>query len=188
VKFLPTPLAGAYLIELEPRGDDRGFFARFFCEREFAAAGLESRYVQVNNSLTAKRGTLRGMHYQLPPAAEVKLVRCIAGALYDVIIDLRPDSPTQGRWFGADLTADNRRMMYVPRGFAHGFLTLTEAVEALYLVSAFYAPEEERGVRFDDPRFGIHWPMSPSEMSAKDRSWPDYDAAGPDAARLRGLL
>jgi dTDP-4-dehydrorhamnose 3,5-epimerase len=188
VKFLPTPLAGAYLIELEPRGDERGFFARVFCEREFAAAGLESGYVQVNNSLTAQRGTLRGMHYQLPPAAEVKLVRCIAGALHDVIVDLRPDSPTCGRWFGADLTAENRRMMYVPRGFAHGFLTLTDDVEALYLVSAFYAPEEERGVRFDDPRFAIDWPIAPSELSTKDRAWPNYNPAGPDAARLRGLL
>ena len=124
MKFVPTPLDGAYLIELEKRGDHRGFFARFFCEREFAEAGLETRFVQVNNSLTAARGTLRGMHFQLPPAAEVKLVRCIRGALHDVIVDLRPDSPTYLNWFGADLTAENRVMMYVPRGFAHGFITL----------------------------------------------------------------
>lgn len=186
--FIPTPLAGAFLIELDRRGDERGFFARFFCEREFAAAGLETRFVQINNSLTANRGTLRGMHYQKPPAAEVKVVRCIQGALHDVIIDLRPDSPTHGQWFGADLTADNRTMMYVPRGFAHGFVSLADSTEALYLVSAFYAPEQERGVRFDDPRFGVRWPTPPVELSAKDRAWPDYDPAGPDTAQLRGLL
>jgi dTDP-4-dehydrorhamnose 3,5-epimerase len=186
VKFVPTPLEGAYLIELEKRGDHRGFFARFFCEREFAEAGLETRFVQVNNSLTAARGTLRGMHLQLPPAAEVKVVRCIRGALHDVIVDLRPDSPSYLKWFGADLSADNRVMMYVPRGFAHGFMTLTDDAEALYLVSAFYSPATERGMRFDDPQFGIRWPMPPEEMSAKDREWPDYDPAGPDAAALRG--
>ncbi|MGH7041021.1 MAG: dTDP-4-dehydrorhamnose 3,5-epimerase [Acetobacteraceae bacterium] len=188
MKFVPTPLAGAFLIELERRGDERGFFARFFCEREFAAAGLETRFVQINNSLTANRGTLRGMHYQLPPAAEVKVVRCVQGALHDVIIDLRPDSPTHGQSFGADLTAENRVMMYVPRGFAHGFVTLADATEAFYLVSAFYAPEQERGLRFDDPRFAARWPIVPAEMSAKDRAWPDHDPAGPNAAGLRGVL
>lgn len=187
MKFLPTPLAGAHLVELERRGDDRGFFARLFCEREFAAAGLETRFVQANNSLTARRGTLRGMHYQLPPAAEVKLVRCLRGALYDVILDLRPRSPTFGQSFGAELTAENRTMMYVPRGFAHGFLTLADDTEALYLVSAFYAPEEERGVRFDDPRFSIRWPIAPTEVSAKDRAWPDYDSGGPDARQMQAL-
>ena len=186
MKFVPTPLCGAYLIELEKRGDHRGFFARFFCEQEFAASGLETRFVQVNNSLTAGAGTLRGMHFQLPPAAEVKVVRCIRGALHDVIIDLRADSPTYLKWFGADLSAENRAMMYVPRGFAHGFITLVDDTEALYLVSAPYAPELERGVRFDDPSFGISWPLAPTEMSAKDRAWPDHDLAGPDAAALRG--
>ena len=186
MKFLPTPLAGAYTIELEKRGDDRGFFARLFCENEFAEAGLVTRFRQVNNSLTAAAGTLRGMHYQLPPAAEVKVVRCIRGALYDVIVDLRPDSPTYLEWFGAELSAENRAMMYVPRGFAHGFITLTDDTEALYFVSAFYAPEQERGVRFDDPRFGIRWPIAPKEMSGKDREWPDYDPAGPIAEALWG--
>jgi dTDP-4-dehydrorhamnose 3,5-epimerase len=186
MKFFSTPLSGAHLIELDKRGDHRGFFARLFCEREFAVAGLETRFPQVNNSLTAAAGTLRGMHFQLPPAAEVKLVRCIRGALHDVIIDLRPDSPTYLGWFGADLSAENRTMMYVPRGFAHGFITLADSTEALYLVSASYAPEQERGVRFDDPRFAIRWPMAPIEMSAKDREWPDYDPAGTDAAALRG--
>lgn len=186
MKFVPSPLAGAYTIEAERRGDHRGFFARVFCEREFGETGLETRFVQVNNSLTGARGALRGMHLQLPPAAEVKVVRCIRGALYDVIIDLRPDSPSYLKWFGAELSADNRVMMYVPRGFAHGFQTLSEDAEALYLVSAFYAPECERGVRFDDPHFGIHWPMAPTEMSAKDREWPDWDPVGPIAAGLRG--
>lgn len=136
----PTPLTGAFLIDLEKRGDDRGFFARFFCGKEFQGAGLESRFVQINNSLTAKKGTLRGMHYQLPPDPEVKVVRCIRGALFDVIVDLRPDSPTFRQWFGAELTAGNRTMMYVPRGFAHGLVTLEDDTEALYLVSAFYSP------------------------------------------------
>ncbi len=145
MKFHETPLQGAYTIELEKRGDDRGFFARFFCEKEFGAAGLETRFVQINNSLTATKGTLRGLHYQLPPAAEVKVVRAIKGALWDVIVDLRAGSPTYLKWFGAELSEDNRLMMYVPRGFGHGFVTLTDNVEALYLVSAFYAPE--RGAR-----------------------------------------
>jgi len=188
VKFIATPLRGACLIELDRRGDDRGFFARFFCEREFAEAGLETRFVQVNNSLTAAAGTLRGMHLQLPPAAEVKLVRCVRGAFHDIIIDLRPDSPSYLKWFGADLSAENRTMMYVPRGFAHGFITLSDDTEALYLVSAFYSPENERGVRFDDARFGICWPMAPSTISPKDREWPDYDPAGAIAAALRGCL
>jgi dTDP-4-dehydrorhamnose 3,5-epimerase len=174
VRFLATPLAGAHLIEIERRNDERGFFARVFCEEEFAHAGLIGRFVQVNNSFTSKRGTLRGMHYQLPPAAETKVVRCIRGAVYDAIIDLRPDSPSYCKWFGAELSADNRRMMYVPRGFAHGFLTLTDDAEAMYLMSTVYAVKHECGVRFDDPRFRIEWPITPVEMSAKDRSWPDH--------------
>lgn len=173
--FHRSPLDGAYTLELEKRGDDRGFFARFFCEREFAQAGLESRFVQVNNSLSAKKGTLRGMHYQLPPAAEAKVVRCVRGALYDVIVDLRAGSPTFGKWFGAELTAENRIMMYVPRGFAHGLVTLTDDAEVLYLVSALYSPENERGVRWNDPAVGIEWPVEPVELSDKDRKWPDLD-------------
>ena len=175
MKFVPTPLHGAYTIELEKRGDHRGFFARFFCEREFGAVGLETRFVQVNNSLTAAAGTLRGMHFQVPPAAEVKVVRCIRGALHDVIVDLRPGSPTYLKSFGADLSAENRVMMYVPRGFAHGFITLSDDAEALYLVSDFYAPELERGVRFDDSRFGIRWPAQPRVISDKDAHQRDFD-------------
>jgi dTDP-4-dehydrorhamnose 3,5-epimerase len=175
MRFTPTPLAGAYVIDLDTRGDARGFFARVFCEREFAEIGLETRFVQVNNSLSAQRGTLRGMHYQLAPAAEVKLVRCIKGAMWDAILDLRPDSPTFGRWYGAELSADNRRMMYAPRGFAHGFVTLADDTEAFYLVSAFYAPQRERGVRWNDPRFGIEWPIAPVVLSDKDRDRADFD-------------
>lgn len=177
MRFTPTPLPGAYLIDIEPRGDERGFFARAFCRNEFAEHGLETGFVQVNNSLTARQGTLRGMHYQLEPAAEVKLVRCIAGALWDAIIDLRPQSPSFGRWFGAELSAENRRMMYAPRGFAHGFITLSDNVEALYMVSAFYAPERERGIRWNDPRFAIAWPIAPVVLSDKDRDQPDFAPA-----------
>jgi dTDP-4-dehydrorhamnose 3,5-epimerase len=173
--FHETGLRDAWLIDLERKGDERGFFARLFCENEFGAAGLETQFVQINTSLSARAGTLRGMHYQLAPSAEVKVVRCIRGALWDCIIDLRPQSATFGKWFGATLSAENRTMMYVPRGFAHGFITLTDDVEAFYLVSAFYAPEQERGLRWDDPFFGIEWPREPVEISAKDRAWPSFD-------------
>lgn len=175
--FTETPVEGAYLIDLEKRGDERGFFARAFCRNEFAAMGLETEFVQVNNSLSAAKGTLRGMHYQLPPAAEVKVVRCIAGALWDVVLDLRRDSPSYGRWFGAELSAANRRMMYAPKGIAHGFVTLAHDTEAFYFVSAFYAPELERGVRWNDPRFGIEWPLAPVVISDKDRDRADFDPA-----------
>ena len=188
MKFHPTPLHGARTIEPEKRGDERGFFARMFCHNEFAAAGLVSAFVQVNNSLSAKKGTLRGLHYQLAPSAEVKLIRCVRGALYDAIIDLRPDSPSFGKWFGAELTAENRLMMYSPRGFAHAILTLADDTEALYMVSDYYAPQEERGVRYNDPKFGVAWPIEPVEISDKDRSWPDFDPEFHGTARLQGLL
>jgi dTDP-4-dehydrorhamnose 3,5-epimerase len=187
MKFTPTPLRDAYLIDLEKRGDDRGFFARVFCEREFAEYGLETRFVQANNSLSSKKGTLRGLHYQLAPSAEVKVVRCIRGALWDAIVDIRPGSETFGKWFGAELSAENRRMMYVPRGFAHAILTLEEDTEALYLVSDFYAPGEERGVRWNDPRFGVEWPIEPTEISPKDAAWPDFDPEFHGIERLRGI-
>jgi dTDP-4-dehydrorhamnose 3,5-epimerase len=175
--FTQSPIDGVYLIDLDKRGDDRGFFARLFCRDEFAAHGLETNYVQINNSRSAATGTLRGLHYQLDPAAEVKVVRCIAGALWDVVVDLRPQSPQFGRWFGAELTAENRRMMYVPQGFAHGFVTLADETEAFYLVSNFYAPERERGVRWNDPRFGVEWPIAPSVISDKDRDRADFAPA-----------
>lgn len=173
--FNPTPLPGAYLIDLEKRGDDRGFFARVFCEKEFDQHGLAQHFCQVNNSLSPKKGTLRGMHYQLPPSAETKLVRCLRGALFDMILDLRDGSPTFGRSFGAELSGENRRMMYVPKGFAHGFLTLADDTEAFYFVDAFYAPERERCVRYDDPKFDLKWPDAPKVMSDKDKDQVDFD-------------
>jgi dTDP-4-dehydrorhamnose 3,5-epimerase len=173
--FKETPLPGAYLIELEKKGDDRGFFARAFCEKEFANHKLSSRFVQVNNSLSAQSGTLRGMHYQLSPKGETKLVRCIRGGLFDVILDLRKDSPTFGKSFGAELTAENRRMMYVPKGFAHGFITIEPNTEAFYFVDEFYSPEHERGVRWNDPKFKIAWPAHPEVLSDKDKNQRDFD-------------
>jgi dTDP-4-dehydrorhamnose 3,5-epimerase len=167
VIFTETPLAGVFVVDLEKHGDDRGFFARVFDDREFGARGLCTRWVNVNNSVSAQRGTLRGMHYQVPPAAEAKLVRCIRGAFFDVALDL-----ATGAWFGVELSADNRRMLYVPEGCAHGFLTLEEDSEALYLASAYWSPEHERGARWDDPAYGIEWPFEPVVLSEKDRSWP----------------
>ena len=185
--FNPTPLNGAYTIDIEKRGDTRGFFARVFCEKEFGEIGLETRFVQINSSLSTAQGTLRGMHYQLPPAAEVKVVRCVRGALYDVIIDLRPDSPTFKQWFGTELSQDNHRMIYVPRGCAHGFLTLSDNAEALYLASAFYTPTAERGLRYDDPSIKIIWPNQPVEVSDKDRTWPILDPDFHGLTMMRGL-
>lgn len=173
--FNETPLKDTRLIDLSKREDSRGFFARLFCKEEFGAAGLETDFVQINNSLSVKAGTLRGMHYQLSPFAEAKLVRCIRGALWDCAVDLRPTSPTFGKWFGTTLSAENRTMLYVPRGCAHGFITLADDSEVLYLVSASYAPEHERGLRWDDPYFGIEWPRQPAELSAKDSAWPLFD-------------
>ena len=175
MKFEETPLPGAYVIDLEKRGDERGFFARVFCEREFAEHELVTRFVQVNNSLSADKGTLRGMHYQLAPKAEVKVVRCIRGSLFDVIVDLREDSPTFKQHFGVELSAENRRMLYVPKGFAHGFLTLEADTEAFYLVDEFYAPELERGARWNDPEFAINWPIEPTVISDKDQGHPGFD-------------
>ena len=182
--FHETSLKDVWLVDPSIKGDDRGFFARLFCKNEFNSAGLETDFVQVNSSLSVKAGTLRGVHYQLAPSAEVKLVRCIRGALWDCIVDLRPASPTFGKWFGATLSAENRTMVYVPRGCAHGLITLTDDTEALYLVSAFYAPEHERGLRWDDPHFGIEWPRQPAELSNKDRSWPLFD---PDYHGIEGF-
>jgi dTDP-4-dehydrorhamnose 3,5-epimerase len=173
--FRETGLDGAWLIDLEKRSDDRGFFARLFCKDEFRAAGLETDFSQINTSLSTTAGTLRGMHYQLPPASEVKVVRCVRGELWDCIVDLRPDSSTYKKWFGATLSAANRTMMYVPKGFAHGFITLSDEAEALYLVGASYSPEKERGLHWSDPAIGIEWPRTPSKISAKDDSWRHLD-------------
>jgi dTDP-4-dehydrorhamnose 3,5-epimerase len=173
--FTPTELADAYVVDLEPRSDERGFFARAWCEREFEEHGLSTRISQCNISFNRHRSTLRGLHYQAAPHAEVKLIRCTRGAVYDVIVDLRPDSPTWKRWLGIELTAENRRALYVPEGFAHGYQTLVDDTETLYQVSAPYAPDAEGGVRFDDPLFSIDWPDPEGALlSDKDRSWPDY--------------
>ncbi len=174
--FAETDLRGAYVIDLEKIEDERGFFARAWCAREFSEHGLEARIAQCNTSSNKRKGTIRGMHLQRPPHEEVKMIRCIRGALYDVIIDLREDSPTYKRWFGVELTQENRKMLYVPAGFAHGFQTMSDDTEAFYMVSEFYTPGAEAGVRWDDHVFGMEWPLgSPTEISEKDASWPDFE-------------
>jgi dTDP-4-dehydrorhamnose 3,5-epimerase len=171
-----TKLKGAYVIDIEKLEDDRGFNARAVCQKEFSARGLTSSFVQANILFNRKRGTLRGFHYQTPPCAETKLFRCIRGAVYDVIIDLRPDSPTYKSWFGVELTARNYRMLYLPGNFAQGFITLTDDTELFYQVSEFYSPGYERGIRYDDPEFGVVWPIPVEVISAKDRKWADFSA------------
>jgi dTDP-4-dehydrorhamnose 3,5-epimerase len=173
--FTETNLKGAYIIDLEKREDERGFFARLFCIHEFDQIGLDRNIVQINNSLSIRKGTLRGLHYQLPPKAETKIFRCIHGSVYDVILDLRLESPTFGKWYGIELTAENRKILYIPKGFAHGFLTLEDHTETLYLVTEFYASEKERCIRWDDQRFKIEWPFHPTEISEKDKKAPDFD-------------
>lgn len=175
MRFVPTPLDGAYEIELDAFEDERGSFARAFCVREFAEMGLEARCVQVNLSANRRRGTLRGLHYQLPPATETKLIRCVRGALFDVIVDLRPGSPTYLRHHGVELSAESGRGLFVPGMFGHGFQTLVDDTQALYQVSEFYTPEVERGLRFDDPALGIGWPLPVTAISDKDASWPLLD-------------
>jgi len=170
--FIPTKLEGAWTIETQPHVDDRGFFARIFCEEEFRARGLVERFVQCNISWNQRSGTVRGLHYQLPPSSEVKLVRCTAGALLDVIVDLRRGSPTYLESYSVKLTASNRLALYVPEMFAHGFQTLEDNTEVYYQMSEFYAPKLGRGLRYDDPKLGIHWPLSVSSISAQDLSWP----------------
>lgn len=180
MRFTETELPGAFVIELERREDERGFFARAWCEQEFAENGLDTRISQSNLSYNQRAGTLRGMHYQAPPHAEVKLVRCTRGAVYDVIVDLRPASSTYMRWIGVELSAENGRALYVPEGFAHGYQTLADDTETYYQVSAPYAPTAERGVRWDDPAFGIDWPPADDRViSTKDRAWPDYRRGTP---------
>lgn len=183
--FKATKLEGAYLVEIERLGDQRGFFARWWCQKEFENHGLSSRLVQANVSCTKKKGTLRGMHYQTAPHEEAKLVRCTKGAIYDVIIDLRPQSATFKEWIGVELAMGTYRMLYVPEGFAHGFQTLEDDAEVTYQVTQFYHPQSERGVRYDDPAFGITWPLAVEVISDKDKSWPDYGSEEvPGAARL----
>jgi dTDP-4-dehydrorhamnose 3,5-epimerase len=177
-----TPLPGAALVDLKLLEDDRGFFARAFCRQEFVDAGLEPLVEQANISYNHKAGTLRGFHYQLEPNAETKLIRCYRGAIYDVIVDLRQESPTYLQWFGAELSEDNRTAMYVPRLFAHAYLTLTDAAEVIYQVSTPYTPGAERGLRWDDPALAVDWPIPPAIVSEKDAAWPLLSAAGSDGA------
>ncbi|MBC8081690.1 MAG: dTDP-4-dehydrorhamnose 3,5-epimerase [Hymenobacter sp.] len=172
--FTPTALADAYIIDVERRTDERGFFARSWCEDEFAAHGISMPPLQANLSSNPLRGTLRGMHYQLAPHEETKLVRCTRGAIYDVIVDLRAESPTYGQWLGIELTADSFRMLFVPARFAHGFITLTDHTDVGYQVSAKYAPGAERGLRWNDPAIGIQWPLVPTLVSEKDGLHPDF--------------
>lgn len=172
MKFSRTRLDGLWLIELELRSDERGFLARTFCENEFAAHGLNTRWPQCNLTLTRQRGMLRGMHFQADPKPEIKLIRCAAGAIYDVLVDVRKDSPTYGQWQGFELTAQNRHTLYVPGGFAHGFQCLMDNCEVFYQMSDFYVPELARGLRFDDPRVGIQWPVSDPVLSERDRQLP----------------
>lgn len=174
MRFVETELDGAWLIEIESVRDERGFFSRLFCVKEFAAHGLETNFVQHSLSYSVARGTLRGMHFQASPHSEVKVVDCIKGAIWDVIIDIRPHSPTYRQWQGFELTAENHRQLYIPAGFAHGFQTLSKDTEVYYLISAFYEPSAARGLRYNDSSFAIKWPLPITAISVKDRAWPDF--------------
>jgi dTDP-4-dehydrorhamnose 3,5-epimerase len=175
--FAKTELPGVFVIELERRGDPRGFFARCFCEREFAEHGLPTHYPQCNLSHNRTAGTLRGMHYQAAPHPEAKVVRCVAGAIYDVVVDLRPSSPTHLQWLAVELSADNGRALFVPEGFAHGFLTLADETQVFYQMGASYHAELARGVRWDDPSLKIAWPHPPVVIAERDAAYPDFDPA-----------
>ncbi len=178
MKFTQTALAGAFIIDVAPIADDRGFFTYLFCAKEAAARGIATSVAQVKLSYNKRKGTLRGMHFQVPPAAETKLVRCTRGAVWDVIVDLRPDSPTYLQHVGVELSGENRRALYVPALFAHGYQTLTDDAEVTYQVDEFYAPQHERGLRYDDPRLALRWPLPVGAISPKDASWPLLEAAG----------
>lgn len=172
--FVGTDIEDLWLIRPAPHDDERGSFARTFCAREFAARGLATDFVQHSASHSHRKHTLRGMHYQVEPHAEAKLVACSRGALWDVAVDLRPGSPTRGRWFGAELSAENGHQLYIPPGFAHGFLTLRDQSVTRYLISAFYAPQAASGFRFDDSGIGIVWPAPPACVARKDLAWPPF--------------
>ena len=173
--FSETPIQGAIVIEPEKIQDERGFFTRTFCRREFEEHGLNVSWVQTSVSFNSRKATLRGLHYQQAPFAEIKMVRCTAGAVRDVIVDIRPNSPTFRKWHAEDLTSLNHKTLYVPTGVAHGFQTLRDDTEILYCISEFHAPEHARGFRYDDPSFGISWPMAVSRISSKDLSWPLFE-------------
>ncbi len=175
MKFIETELKGAFIIEINQLTDERGFFGRSWCKQEMEEHGLNGHVVQANTSFSKTKGTLRGMHYQKHPHEETKLIRCTKGAIYDVIVDLRKDSPTYLRWFGIELSDTNYKMLYVPEKFAHGFITLTDDAEVTYLVTEFYTPGAEAGIRFNDPKLKIDWPLEATVISEKDRQHPDFD-------------
>lgn len=170
--FTPAPLAGSYMIDLSPFTDSRGWFARTYCSQEFQQIGHTKEWVQINHSFTEAAGCIRGLHYQLPPFSEIKLLRCVAGAVYDVIVDLRKGSPTFLQWFGTELSVKNKKMLYIPEGFAHGFQTLTSDCELIYHHTALYTPGAEGGLQFNDPRMGIQWPLAPTGISERDQQHP----------------
>jgi dTDP-4-dehydrorhamnose 3,5-epimerase len=172
MQFTPTTLKDAYLVELSPMIDERGWFARTYCKNEFAAIDHKKEWVQINQSFTATKGTIRGMHFQQPPQAEIKLVRCIAGAVFDVIVDLRSGSLTFLQWFGVELSAGNKKMLYIPKGFAHGFQTLSNDAEMIYCHSAFYTAGFEGAIRYNDPAVNVHWPLPVTAISEKDKNHP----------------
>ena len=172
--FSETSISDCLSIELERRGDDRGFFARFFCDEEFAEAGYPMKVVQANDSFSADLATLRGMHYQVGVGSETKIIRCLRGAIFDVVIDIRPSSPSYMKWEGFSLDEENRKMVRVPKGCAHGFLTMEPDTEVFYLVDSPYSPNAERGIRWNDPAFGVHWPMEPKVQSDKDANWANF--------------
>jgi len=174
MNFSQTPIAGAYVIEPKRIEDQRGFFARVLCKAELEEHGLVSNLLQTNMALSHRAGTLRGLHFQVPPHAEVKIIRCTKGSVYDVIVDLRRGSPTWKHWFGVELSEGNRKMLYVPEGCAQGYITLVDDAEIYYHTSAFYCPEAALGVRYDDPEFGIDWPVDVAVISPQDEKWPDY--------------
>ncbi len=174
MKFTPTELPGAFVVDLEPISDDRGFFARSWCREEFRARGLSAELSQCSISFNRAKGTLRGMHYQLAPYGEAKLVRCTMGAVHDVIIDLRPDSPTYLRSVAVELSSHNRRALFIPEGFAHGFQTLADDTEVFYQMSQSYVPDAARGARWNDPTFAIQWPEAERTISGRDQQWPDF--------------
>ena len=175
MKFIETSLKGAYIVEPEPFRDDRGFFARTFCKREFSEIKHTKEFVQFNHSMTTTKGTLRGMHYQIPPSAEIKLIRCIRGSVYDVIIDIRKNSPTFLKHFGVTLSESNLKMIYIPEGFAHGFQTLEDNAQMLYHHTEYYTPQNERGLNYKDPAFKIDWPLIPVNMTEKDQKYSFID-------------
>jgi dTDP-4-dehydrorhamnose 3,5-epimerase len=170
--FTPTILKGSYLVDLQPYSDERGWFARFYCKDEFKQIGHDKEWLQLNHSVTYEKGALRGMHFQIAPYREIKMVRCIAGAVYDVIVDLRKDSETFLKWFGVELSAENKKMIYIPEGFAHGFQCLSFDCELIYFHSEFYKPGAEGGIRYNDPLIGIEWPLEVTTVSERDRSHP----------------